>query len=429
MKLSKVLIAVLLLIASVGMIQAMLSKTTKILWYGLVYGPELQEFPKPTGPYAVGTASYHWVDETRKETFVKGSQSPRELMVQFWYPSDAKKDSALFLYMSDKKEETIRRWKNNSPFIPSFIWNRIFNNRTYAIPGAVLSSTKTSYPVLIFSPGYGMSRDQYAVFTEELASHGYIVVSVDHPYISGLTVFPNGHVVNTDMSVMLDQKRTLEEKDRFRIQNLMLCKTDIEFVIDKLVAATSTDEKSIFYTKLDLDCLGAFGHSLGGMAAFKAAFTNARIKACADFDGWAQEALSQHKGIEKPCMYLEHEYRPELSDEDLKEQGLSRKEFTQLIQKEDESAAIFFKDSNYGYHFVLKNLGHMGFSDFILTKKPIAALWKFDVGSAEPYQTIRVINDYIRTFFDKYLKGEEITATKLCGLHPEAIIVKKCNIG
>lgn len=45
-------------------------------------------FPKPTGPYAVGTTMYHVIDTSRKNEFSEDSEHPyRELMVQVWYPA------------------------------------------------------------------------------------------------------------------------------------------------------------------------------------------------------------------------------------------------------------------------------------------------------------------------------------------------------
>jgi predicted dienelactone hydrolase len=49
-------------------------------------------FPHPTGPYAIGTSTYHWADAARPEVFAADPHDRRELMVQLWYP--AKPDSS-----------------------------------------------------------------------------------------------------------------------------------------------------------------------------------------------------------------------------------------------------------------------------------------------------------------------------------------------
>jgi len=45
-------------------------------------------FPTPTGPYGIGTVTYHWVDADRPEVFTADSADRRELMVQVWYPAE-----------------------------------------------------------------------------------------------------------------------------------------------------------------------------------------------------------------------------------------------------------------------------------------------------------------------------------------------------
>jgi hypothetical protein len=41
-------------------------------------------FPRPSGPYAIGTVSYHWVDGARPEVFTADPNDHRDLMVQVW---------------------------------------------------------------------------------------------------------------------------------------------------------------------------------------------------------------------------------------------------------------------------------------------------------------------------------------------------------
>src|SRR5690606_9777922 len=48
------------------------------------------------------------------------------------------------------------------------------------------------YPIIFFSHGLGGNRGQNHFQFLELASHGYIVVGIDHTYYSPGTVFPSG---------------------------------------------------------------------------------------------------------------------------------------------------------------------------------------------------------------------------------------------
>ena len=66
------------------------------------------------------------------------------------------------------------------------------------------------------------------------------------------------------------------------------------------------------------------------------------------------------------------------------------------------------------YTFVLKDAGHMDFSDLALLKSEsviIRILTKFDnsgtkLGSINGFRAERIINKYLASFFNKYLKGQ-----------------------
>ncbi len=58
-------------------------------------------FPHPTGPYAIGTLTYHWVDANRPEVFTADPNDHRELMVQVWYPANADPSSPRAPWVQD----------------------------------------------------------------------------------------------------------------------------------------------------------------------------------------------------------------------------------------------------------------------------------------------------------------------------------------
>ena len=56
--------------------------------------------------------------------------------------------------------------------------------RPIVIKNAPIATGKNNYPVIIFNHGYGSYTMQSTVLCSDLASFGYIVVSVGHPYES-----------------------------------------------------------------------------------------------------------------------------------------------------------------------------------------------------------------------------------------------------
>src|SRR5205814_8313318 len=98
----------------------------------------------------------------------------------------------------------------------------------HSLPSAKASSDHANYPVIIYSHGLGGHRAQNNAQCENLASHGYIVVSPDHADAYG-TVFPDGRYLHgTDTSQWLDTWNRAAFLGR--VQDLRLVLADLEQV-------------------------------------------------------------------------------------------------------------------------------------------------------------------------------------------------------
>ena len=116
---------------------------------------------------------------------------------------------------------------------------------------------------------------------ENLASHGYIVVALDHSYDSNLTIFPDGRIADYRSEIT-------GHPDSVNIRrNQMNTRTkDVGFVLNQLTKIHSGKIKSSLNYKIDLNKLAVGGHSYGGATAIQSAKVDKRIKACFIFDGW-----------------------------------------------------------------------------------------------------------------------------------------------
>src|SRR5215213_4587978 len=108
-------------------------------------------FPHPSGPYEIGTLTYHWVDTDRPEVFTADPDDRRELMVQIWYPAEGDPSSPRAPYIQDADAVT-------SAFarlfdVPEFLLGNLKYVTTNAIPSAPVADDEPSYPVLIFLEG------------------------------------------------------------------------------------------------------------------------------------------------------------------------------------------------------------------------------------------------------------------------------------
>ena len=77
--------------------------------------------------------------------------------------------------------------------LPSSIFTRL---KLAAISNAVPLHRAGGWPVVLFSTGYGIERQLYTGLVEDLASHGYVVVAIDHPHDANIVSFPDGHTVS-----------------------------------------------------------------------------------------------------------------------------------------------------------------------------------------------------------------------------------------
>ena len=59
----------------------------------------LNNFPAPTGCYGVGTTELHLIDTKRKEP--NNPNSPRELMLHIWYPTNIKTENFVYIITSN----------------------------------------------------------------------------------------------------------------------------------------------------------------------------------------------------------------------------------------------------------------------------------------------------------------------------------------
>lgn len=160
------------------------------------------------------------------------------------------------------------------------------------------------YPVVIFSPALGTTRLFYNAIAQSVASAGYIVVSVDHPYDTEFLEFPDGSILTA--ANISDEQIPLDVDTRAR---------DIMFVLDQLstkagVAALLPGRRA---GGLETRRVAMYGHSLGGAATASAIHLDRRIVAGANLDGSMFGPVLQ-KGVQAPFLLFGHENKTQATD-------------------------------------------------------------------------------------------------------------------
>lgn len=145
------------------------------------------KLPAPTGPYGVGTVSLRLVDRRRSDPWVAGRR--RELMVDVRYPARSVVSHPRVPQMTKGEAAGFDRVNNFGDLPKGRVdWS---GTETFAHLGAP-PDRRGPRPVVLYSPGVGDPRTLGTTLTDELASHGYVVVAIDHTYDASAVEFPGG---------------------------------------------------------------------------------------------------------------------------------------------------------------------------------------------------------------------------------------------
>ncbi len=354
-----------------------------ILTAAFTYVLPLFRLPQPSGTYAVGTRIVHLVDPARMETHISGPERPREIMVQIWYP--ASPDGQHLASYRTRRETT---WLSSYMDV---LWTHSYLNSPVARSGG-------PFPVLLFNPAWKGQRTQNTYQTEDLASHGFIVVGVDHTYNSGPTAFPDGRVIRTvDLHDIADfHDTTLEQQIAIGDREVRIEAADDILALNYLTAADQ-DPRTPWFHRVDANNAGAFGHSFGGAVAAQTCYQDPRVKAAINEDGWMFGDVSTH-GLDKPYLVMSDD-GPEITRALLESKDVQTRRESRLNVRDEENLHKTLHQFG-GYMFTIRGAKHDNFRDRTLYS-PLRRLT--EAGTISPQRAHQIVEDYTLQFFSYYL--------------------------
>lgn len=382
-----------------------LASASVLLTAGLLYAFPVFRLPEPTGPFPVGTQTFRMVDEGRNELFGDAPDGKRALMVQVWYPAQhAHGKPAPWIPDATKvlKEEPLSR----SAGVPQVFLDYLKRIPSHSFENADFSSSSPSYPLVILNHGYGSSRIFHTTQAENLASHGYIVASIDHTYSTFATVFPDGRTT----TMKTDEELIDETSYRDKVGKVWT--EDISFVLDQLGQLNAGRIPSKLGGRIDWGRVGVFGHSFGGAASYDAAY-DPRIKAGIDLDGSLY--LDDKAPLTKPFMFIFSDSAFDVfnkarehgvfTDEELRAAGMTREQYEEQLEEVDKQVVhLEYTAQHSGPILYVENTEHYNFTDLqFLT--PLFRPLKL-TGDIRPARAAALVNAYMLDFFDKYLKNQ-----------------------
>lgn len=349
----------------------------------------------PTGPFTIGTTSYHWIDRSRSDPFAPEPGSPRELMARVWYPAEPGQQIAPSLAWPtiDALGPAIAGAKG----APSFVLSHLRYVRSHALPQAHLASSQQRYPVILFSHGLGSVPEMNTFLVEELASHGYMVVGVNHTYSSAASVFPDGRVARFQAGLLNDDM-PFSEYSRAADQLVEVWAADLRFVLDQVTQLNQEDPQGLLTGHLDLSRIGGAGYSFGGSAVAEASYLDSRLRAGVVIDSsiWGRVAEGQ---LQQPFMFIKS--APSPSYEQLLSYGVSHERARLIADMRSAIDSLFKRLSSQGYSVAINGTRHQNFSEVPLI---VPYGWLLGLtGSIDPRLALHITNEYTLAFFDQTL--------------------------
>jgi dienelactone hydrolase len=369
--------------------------------------------PAPTGPFAVGRTIYDWVDDAAIDALSPEPRSKRELLVWIWYPADAGRPGDV---VDDYVPAQLRPPAGHTT--GSAIFRLLTRDASkvhgHSLRNAEVSSKQPSYPSVIMRAGASAPVANYSTLSEDLASHGYIVVGFDAPYRTSQVVFPDGRVKgrtpDNDLELVSGDELTA------RANRLLGAWTsDIGFALDRLALLNAADPSGKFKGRLDMTRVGLFGHSFGGAVSAQFCAQDSRCTAGIDVDGSLQGSVIQ-RGIHKPFMFL-------LSGEGDFSSGPEVRQFQSEIQSVYDRLP-----PDRRLRATIRGASHFTFSDDgALLKSGVfrGALHLFGRLGINGRRQLAVTAYCIHAFFDSYLKNEGAALRELSSpAYPEIHVQK-----
>ena len=341
-----------------------------------------------TGSYKIAQTEAILVDESREETF-ENDGSKREVPVHFYYPEDAKDGE--------------------------------------------------TFPLVIFSHGaFGYYQSNSSTYME-LASHGYVVVSLDHPYHSFFCKDTDGKIITVNQEFLNDVMKVNEdaipESEIIQLSSawLKLRTDDISFVLDSIENYNKEGKlDESWFTKgnqdmirkaldmVDPEKIGLMGHSLGGASSVELGRKRNDIDAVIDLDG---TMLGEQKDVVE-CEPYEFEgiryHEKYILDETSYPVPLFAMDSVLHHESRVGAKAI---DMPYANNTVLENAvegdetyivdtAHMNFTDLPLFAPFLGKM--LGTGTIDAGKCVDIMNDLVLKFYDAKLKDMGTFEVKDC---------------
>ncbi len=343
--------------------------------------------PAPDGPYKVGTRFYELTDPSRKELY-SGRDEPRRFQIQVWYPAEPtpRDPRAHWMNHADVFARSISQYLG----LPSFFLDHLALVKLPAYQDAKVASSTEAYPVILFSHGWNGFNAQNTGQALQLASHGFVVITVQHPYGAVVTVFNDGTIARNNPAA-LPMDAPDEEYDAAAHKLANQWAGDLAYALN-FITNQNDDPTGPFSNKLDLSRVGAYGHSTGGGAAIQFCSTDPRCRALLGQDPFMRPVSTDilERGVSQPAFFM---FSQAWADD---VNSLNNRQFKPFYAKSKNAVGAVSIDGTT----------HYDFSDLPLLS-PLAPQLGLK-GPINGKRVVTIVDDYLLSFFEMTLNGKPL---------------------
>ena len=284
----------------------------------------------------------------------------------------------------------------------------------YAQVNAPIAFGATKLPLILFSHGLGDPPVFYTSLLEDLASHGYIVIAVQHTYGCEPALLAHDKIVPMPIELAEFYKERVGSLEQALDHEHDIWTEDLLYVIDFLKKTEHADACANLCDAIDFDNIGIFGHSFGGSAATTLSRISDDVKAVADLDGvlWGSYWT---ESLVKPALFIMAGTLP--TEDELLAAGFSLDQWERIMARSPQP--LFEQAQCDAFYITIKSAEHMTFNDLYHLKnigKP---------GDVSYENDMKLTRSLLQDFFDTYLKGKEPKLHELIKQNCENVIFQE----
>jgi dienelactone hydrolase len=282
--------------------------------------------PKPSGPNLIGFTTTTITDSSRT---MNNQSTPRVITLDVWYPASSVDGLKAAPYTEAALNKMLEKYQG----IPASV-----NGETPSFAFQDAPVLAGLHPTVIFNHGYGSFSKQNASNFQELASHGFFVISIAHPGDSLIARDGQNNVLEFDATDSVYQKINAAQKDANFAANLATkleaqrnAKTSLEYTTDShelaqtlpynelepikkrwledtlfVIHTLSQANKPKILEAANATQITVMGHSFGGIVALEVAKNPpAGVQRMIDLDGsWLEDKSGENTQIRVPMLAL-----------------------------------------------------------------------------------------------------------------------------